>query len=161
ADRARAAGGRQIAHPPTGVAGTGGFSPPSARAAGPEALLGSPSIEAALAGGLLDRFPEAFRAHPVPPPPMAEAPILRRISRTVLVVEDDPEQLALLEIQLHHAGHRTVSVARGDEVVAAVRARNPSVVLLDVDLPGLDGFSVCRALKTDVDLAGIPVLFLT
>src|SRR5262245_6149755 len=161
ADRARAAGARQIAHRLTGLAGTVGFPTVSARAAELEALLSSLSIDAALASDLLDSIRDAFATDLMRPPEWAETTFVGDTSRAVLVVEDDPEQLALLEIQLQRAGHRTVSVARGDEVVEAVRARNPSVVMLDVDLPGLDGFRVCRALKTDVDLAGIPVLFLT
>jgi len=79
----------------------------------------------------------------------------------VLIVEDDPDQLALLELQLQRAGHRTVSVTRGDTAVNVARERRPSIVLLDIDLPGLDGYAVCRAMKTDPDLAGIPVVFLT
>src|SRR5262249_29397671 len=161
ADQARAEGARQIAHRLTGLAGAGGFPTVSARAQELEALLTSSSIHAALARDLLGGIREAFATDLMRPPGWAEAPFVGDASRTVLIVEDDPDQLAPLEIQLQRAGHRTASVARGDEVIAAARARSPSVVLLDVDLPGLDGFSVCRALKTDADLAGIPVLFLT
>jgi DNA-binding response OmpR family regulator len=52
-------------------------------------------------------------------------------------------------------------VARGDEVLAAVKRHKPSILLLDVQLPGLDGYAVCRQIKTDPALSSVAVVFLT
>lgn len=73
-------------------------------------------------------------------PPTAEAPL-------ILIVEDEPKLAALLVDYLHAAGLRTHHVVNGLEVVSAVQTLAPAVILLDLMLPGLDGISVCRALR--------------
>ena len=158
-DRAQIDGARRIVHRLTGLAGTVGFPTISIRAAELEGLLVSDAVDPARAGPLLSGIREAFAADVMTPPEWADVPAHE--GRTVLVVEDDADQLAWLDVQLQRAGHRTVCVSRGDEAVEAARASRPSIVLLDVELPGMNGHAVCRALKTDPDLAGIPVVFLT
>jgi len=64
-------------------------------------------------------------------------------------------------INLTAAGYEPVPVASGDLVLEAARAERPDVVLLDANLPGVDGYTVCRLLKGDAGLASIPVLFIT
>lgn len=76
----------------------------------------------------------------------------------VLVVEDEPKLAALLVDYLHAAGLRTWHVANGLEVVPAVQAHGPAVILLDLMLPGLDGISVCRALRPQ---CRTPVIMMT
>jgi len=113
----------------------------SRRAAELESRLIAVPFDGALVRDLLGGIREAYAADIVHPPDWAGAQAAET-PRTVLIVEDDPDQLALLEIQLQRAGHRTVSVTRGDGAVNAARERWPSIVLLDVDLPGLDGYAV-------------------
>jgi len=79
----------------------------------------------------------------------------------VLVVEDDPGIRALLLAVLGLRGHAVHEVERGDEALDAVRAIRPDVISLDLGLPGLDGMSVLRELKSDRDLQDIPVVVVT
>lgn len=79
----------------------------------------------------------------------------------VLVVEDDPDIAHLLRHSLGRAGF-TVDVLRaGTDVLPALRAGAPDLVLLDLMLPGLDGLEVCRLLRADPRTAAVPVIMLT
>lgn len=66
---------------------------------------------------------------------------------TVLVVEDDQRLSALLVELLESEGYDVSAVARGDTAVQRILATDPAVVILDVNLPGMDGFQVCRAVR--------------
>ena len=77
----------------------------------------------------------------------------------LLVVDDEPNIRELLSASLRFAGFEVAVAADGPEALAAVRSFAPDLVLLDVMLPGLDGFSVARQLRADGDRT--PVLFLT
>jgi len=80
----------------------------------------------------------------------------------ILVVEDDSTIRTILEMALLGAGFRHVSsAARGDDGLAAARATAPDLVLLDVMLPGLDGFTVCRRIRETRALASTRVVMLT
>lgn len=81
---------------------------------------------------------------------------------TILVIEDDPTIRALLEMALIGAGYTGVSTsARGDEGLAAVKGGHPDLVLLDIMLPGLDGFSIARRIRETPDLAATRIIMLT
>jgi DNA-binding response OmpR family regulator len=80
---------------------------------------------------------------------------------TVMVVEDEVVQRTIMTAQLRQAGHTPVAVTCGEDVIAAARSSRPDVILLDVELPGIDGYAVCTLLKADPALAGIPVAFLS
>lgn len=80
----------------------------------------------------------------------------------ILVVEDDPGIRLVLEIILRGAGYTHVkSVARGDEVLPAVRRDKPDLVLLDVMLPGVDGMTLCQRIREDPALTGTRIVMLT
>ncbi|MBI4805112.1 MAG: response regulator [Desulfovibrio sp.] len=80
---------------------------------------------------------------------------------SVLIVEDDEDILALLEYNFQNAGFE-VSVARdGLEALNKLRRQQPDLVLLDIMLPGADGFEVCKAIKRDPKTAQVPVIMLT
>ena len=80
----------------------------------------------------------------------------------ILVVEDDPTIRTILEMALLGDGYAHVrSVDRGDLALAVVRERRPELVMLDVMLPGLDGFSLARAVRGDPSLAHVRILMLT
>lgn len=76
----------------------------------------------------------------------------------VLIVEDEPKLAALLVDYLHAAGFATRVLADGREVVPAVRASPPDLVLLDLMLPGCDGLQVCRELRA---FTGLPIIMVT
>ncbi len=80
---------------------------------------------------------------------------------TVLVADDNPDNVALLREMLE-AAHYTVVVAyEGDEALLKVAEANPDLIILDVQMPGKDGFEVCRRLKKWEQTRNIPVVMLT
>jgi len=79
----------------------------------------------------------------------------------VLIIDDDTDFTQALKVVLAQAGYRISSAATGEEGLLAVRAQQPDLVILDVMLPGMDGFKVCRELKSDEKTKGIPVIILT
>ena len=76
----------------------------------------------------------------------------------VLIVEDEEQLASLLADYLQHAGYRTAHVRRGDEAVAAIRAEQPDLVLLDLMLPGKDGMEICRETRAFSD---VPIIMVT
>jgi DNA-binding response OmpR family regulator len=78
--------------------------------------------------------------------------------KTILVVDDAPNIVELLRLYLEDAGFRVVAVGDGPAGIEAHRREQPDLVILDVMLPGLDGFEVCRAIRRTSDT---PVLMLT
>ena len=91
---------------------------------------------------------------------MCEAFLPVKTSR-VLVVEDDLDIAQLLRHHLVRAGFSVELLHEGREVSAVTRDSSPDVILLDLMLPGLDGFEVCRALRADARTAAVPVIMLT
>src|SRR4051812_6692754 len=79
----------------------------------------------------------------------------------VLIVDDSPADRALFRTILSRAGFTVHEVARGGEALAKAREVRPHAIILDVNLTDTDGHSVCRAIRGDAELAGVPVLMLT
>jgi DNA-binding response OmpR family regulator len=79
----------------------------------------------------------------------------------ILIVDDTPDNVALLTAQLKRAGHDVVSASSGEAGLAAAAQHTPDLILLDVLMPGLDGYEVCRRLKEDPATRPIPVVMLT
>jgi len=153
---------RHLAHRMAGLAGMIGLPAVTSRARELEELLSPEAADLGGAATALDRLREAFAEdlrRPVPSWAVA-APTEGGAPR-VLLVEDDPEQRMLLGAGLRQAGYPVTEVARGDEAVGAIRVTRPQLVLLDVDLPGLDGLQICRLLRTDPELHDTPIIFLT
>ena len=88
-------------------------------------------------------------------------PASQPASATVLVVDDLPENLALLFDVLSGAGFKVLVAASGDEALERLPELQPDLILLDVLMPGRDGFAVCRELKQDAAFAEVPVIFMT
>jgi PleD family two-component response regulator len=82
-------------------------------------------------------------------------------SDTILVVDDIPANLNLLFNALEKAQYKVFIVTSGEEALASVARRPPDLILLDVMMPGIDGFETCRRLKLDPAAKGIPVIFMT
>jgi len=80
---------------------------------------------------------------------------------TALVIDDDPVVLDLMQNFLGREGYRVVSASNGEEGLRLARAIRPNVITLDVIMPGLDGWSVLTAMKSDPNLAATPVILLT
>lgn len=81
---------------------------------------------------------------------------------SVVVIEDDPDLRKLIQVTLQFtAGWEVATAEDGPAGIAAVRERRPDAVVVDLMMPGMDGYEVCRQLKTDDATAGIPLVLLT
>jgi signal transduction histidine kinase len=80
---------------------------------------------------------------------------------TIMVVDDTPANLKLLEGMLRGLGYRVLEFPHGAMALKAAARNPPDLILLDIILPGMDGFEVCRRLKADESLKDIPVLFIS
>ena len=83
------------------------------------------------------------------------------MQRKVLVVEDDPDQLEVTRLSLKAAGFAIGTAANGIDALKKARTVSPDLILLDVMMPGLDGFAVCETLRGNPATASIPILMLT
>jgi two-component system, cell cycle response regulator len=81
--------------------------------------------------------------------------------RVVLVAEDSATVRAIVRVELEEAGYAVVEAADGEQAVAVARESSPDVVLLDVEMPVLDGYGAIAALKGDPATRDVPVVFLT
>jgi DNA-binding response OmpR family regulator/DNA-binding CsgD family transcriptional regulator len=80
---------------------------------------------------------------------------------TVLIVDDTPGNLALLSDTLSEAHYRVLVATDGQSALEQIQYIKPDIILLDVMMPGIDGFETCRQLKADPATEAIPVLFMT
>ena len=80
------------------------------------------------------------------------------MSARILVADDEPNIVRLLRLYLRNEGHEIVAAADGREALDRFREEAPDLVLLDLMLPGLDGFEVCAAIRRE---SSVPVLMLT
>jgi len=79
----------------------------------------------------------------------------------ILIIEDNPANIELMSFLLSAYGHAPLSAADGPRGVAAARSERPDLIACDVNLPGMDGFSVLAELKGDPALAAVPILAVT
>ena len=80
---------------------------------------------------------------------------------TILLVDDQPSNLQLLSQTLKDSGCRLLFAKDGESALSIARKVQPNLILLDIMMPGIDGFEVCRRLKSSVDTKSIPVIFLS
>lgn len=81
--------------------------------------------------------------------------------RVVLIVDDVPENLAVLHDALDESGYTVLVANNGAAALDRARQAVPDVILLDALMPGMDGFEVCRRLREDIATRTIPVIFMT
>jgi DNA-binding response OmpR family regulator len=79
----------------------------------------------------------------------------------VLIAEDDEDILALVVFDLEHEGYEVLTARNGEDAITLAHERRPDLVLLDVAMPGLDGYEVTRRLRADAATSGTPVVLLT
>ncbi len=82
-------------------------------------------------------------------------------SDTILAVDDEVHILELISFNLKAAGYHVVTALTGEEALKRCEVEKPSLVLLDIMLPGIDGLEVCRRLKGDRTTSNIPIIMLT
>ena len=83
------------------------------------------------------------------------------MTKKILVVDDEPDILKPYLFRLKKYGYEALSASDGEEALELARQKNPDLILLDVKLPVLNGYEVCKRLKADEKLRKVPVIFLT
>ena len=76
----------------------------------------------------------------------------------ILVIEDDPATLRLMDYSLRHEGYQVISASNGLEGLRKAIGESPDLVILDVMLPGMDGFEICHRLRSEPATAQLPIL---
>lgn len=79
----------------------------------------------------------------------------------VLIVDDDGGQRRLMQMQLEDEGFECKSLKSGEECLAEAVVFDPNVILLDINMPGIDGIETCRRLKQMPEMIAVPVVFIT
>jgi two-component system OmpR family response regulator len=80
---------------------------------------------------------------------------------TLLVVDDEPQNVSLMVDVFVHSGYRALGASNGAEALEIARAHKPAAILLDLIMPGMDGFAVLRQLRADAQLRHTPVMVIT
>lgn len=83
------------------------------------------------------------------------------LTQSILVVDDEPMARTLLRLMLVRAGFLVTEAEDGYDALAKVERSKPDLVLLDVMMPGIDGFAVCESLRSEVETAQVPVIMLS
>ena len=76
----------------------------------------------------------------------------------VLLIDDDPRLVTVLQIRLAACGYEVFSASCGEDGIAAAKRHRPQAILLDIHMPGMNGYEVCRFIRSDPDLAETPVV---
>ena len=79
----------------------------------------------------------------------------------IVIVDDDPDMYRLVQMKLEESGYQVQVANDGISGLALVQKEKPSMAILDVMMPGMNGYMICRKLKDDPDCKNIPVLLLT
>lgn len=79
----------------------------------------------------------------------------------ILIIDDDAGVRGVLKAMLERAGYEVMAGAGGAEGLQLAHARRPDLVLLDIEMPGMNGFDVCSLMKTDTALCTVPVVMMT
>jgi twitching motility two-component system response regulator PilH len=83
------------------------------------------------------------------------------MTRTILIVEDNAADRQRLEKLLGEAGYMVATATNGTQALASVKRSRPDAILMDVNMPEMDGFAATRALQGDAETKGIPVILVT
>jgi len=83
------------------------------------------------------------------------------IKSNILIVDDSPENLDLLMGMLKQKGYKVRPAPNGELAIQAANNEPPDLIILDITMPGMDGYQVCKQLKTEARLREIPVIFIS
>jgi DNA-binding response OmpR family regulator len=125
---------------------------------------GSPVIQTSYGRGYRFVAPVTVLSHdPVLPPlpPVHDTTPSAPRRSTILIVDDEPFNVDYLEQALADLGYETIRATNGQEALDKVAAEAPDLILLDVMMPGMDGFTVCRLLKAQEETRLIPIVIMT
>jgi len=82
-------------------------------------------------------------------------------AKTIVCVEDEPEVIELIQVMLETSGYRVIGVIGGREALEVIRREKPDMVLLDLMMPEVDGWTVFKQMRADPELKNIPVVPVT
>jgi len=83
------------------------------------------------------------------------------MGKTILIVEDEPRNMTLTRDLLKISGYETIEAVDGKQGVEKAKSAKPNLILMDIMMPGMDGYSACREIKADQSTKNIPVVMLT
>jgi len=83
------------------------------------------------------------------------------MSKCILVVEDQEDNRQILRDLLGNAGYELTEAENGEEAIAAVGRRRPDLILMDIQLPVMDGYEATRRIRTNPDLRSVPIIAVT
>lgn len=83
------------------------------------------------------------------------------MSKRILVVEDQEDNRQILRDLLGHSGYELTEAENGEDALAAVAKQRPDLILMDIQLPIMDGYEVTRRLKSDPSFKSIPIIVVT
>jgi len=83
------------------------------------------------------------------------------VDKKILVIEDDPPTLRLVTCTLRQEGYQVLTATNGLTGIRKAQNENPDLVLLDVMLPGIDGFEICHRLRAETQTAGLPIILVS
>ena len=83
------------------------------------------------------------------------------MNKKILVIEDDPIALRLIQYTLQHEGYQVLTALNGLEGMRKAENEEPDLIILDIMLPGIDGFEVCHRLRAEPQTAQMPILMLS
>jgi serine phosphatase RsbU (regulator of sigma subunit) len=83
------------------------------------------------------------------------------IQRTILIVDDEAINLRFLEIMLSQAGYNLLKGINGEEAIQMAKEHKPDLIIMDINMPGIDGIEACKILKSDPDLSFTPIILVT
>jgi DNA-binding response OmpR family regulator len=79
----------------------------------------------------------------------------------ILIAEDEPDIRELVAFTLRFAGHEVITTSNGEEALRQASQLIPDIIIMDVRMPKMTGYDACRAMKADIMLKDIPVVFLS
>jgi len=80
---------------------------------------------------------------------------------TILVIEDDSDIVEIIQYNFEREGYRVITASNGEKGLETAISKKPSLIILDLMLPGLDGIEVCKRLRTNAETRSIPIVMLT
>ncbi|MDD5432519.1 MAG: response regulator [Candidatus Omnitrophica bacterium] len=83
------------------------------------------------------------------------------MAKRILLIEDSQTTVALLKERIEAANYEVLAAYNGEDGLKQMKDLKPDLVLLDVRMPGIDGFEVCRIAKDDPEIKSIPIIFVT
>ncbi len=83
------------------------------------------------------------------------------MTKVILIVDDNPKDLVLMRDLLQVSGFTTIEATGGEQGIELARAKKPDLILMDVLMPKMDGYTACHKIKTDKATKGIPVVIIT